>query len=137
MSCIEIAFERGWHNIWLESDSTIVVHAFKNESLVPWHLKTRWHNCLVLTTRMRFIVSHIFREGNTCADGLTSYGTSNHSFNWWDLVPSFIRDEFKRNTFFSLVTDSVDVYMGFSLVPPFLVFVFFFLFLIIILGCCK
>lgn len=93
MSCIEIAFEKGWTNIWLESNPVSVIQSFKYDSI-------RWHKCLALTTRRSFFASHVYREGNSCADGLAIYGTLNHCFTWWDLVPSFIKDDFYRNRFF-------------------------------------
>jgi len=34
MRAIETAFDKGWHNLWLESDSSLVVLAFKNVSVV-------------------------------------------------------------------------------------------------------
>ncbi|KAL8522958.1 hypothetical protein ACS0TY_013059 [Phlomoides rotata] len=38
-SVVEIAFEKRWMHIWLESDSIYVVTVFKNRnSLVPWRL---------------------------------------------------------------------------------------------------
>lgn len=46
MLAIEIAFEKGWHRLWLEYDSQLVVMAFNNVKLVPWKVRTRWRNCL-------------------------------------------------------------------------------------------
>lgn len=62
----------------------------------------RWHNCIALTRRMNFVVFHIFREGNTCADKLGSHGLALHGFLWWesvDSVPPFVREDFFRNRF--------------------------------------
>lgn len=39
---IEIAFNRGWMNLWLECDFKLVLLAFSNVSIVPWRLKNRW-----------------------------------------------------------------------------------------------
>ncbi|GAU50480.1 hypothetical protein TSUD_409650 [Trifolium subterraneum] len=64
MNAIEIAASKNWNNLWLETDSTLVVLAFKSSLLVPWDLSNRWRSCLLLTQSMNFIVSHIFREGN-------------------------------------------------------------------------
>lgn len=36
---IDIAFKKGWHYIWLECDSSLVVAAFSNPSIVPWCLR--------------------------------------------------------------------------------------------------
>jgi hypothetical protein len=57
------------------------------DSIVPWHLSNMWFNCKKLITNMNFIVSHIFREENQCADSLANIW-SIHSwfgclgFNW-------------------------------------------------------
>jgi ribonuclease HI len=44
---IEIAYHNHWHNLWLETDSVLVVKAFSNHSLISWSLRDRWMNCLV------------------------------------------------------------------------------------------
>lgn len=46
---------------------------------------------------MHFVVSHIFREDNIFADKLANFGLSIIDVLWWDLVPSFIREDFFRN----------------------------------------
>ncbi|KAL8463827.1 hypothetical protein ACS0TY_033683 [Phlomoides rotata] len=69
---IELAFDRGWTNIWLESDSTYVVHILKSSHhVVPWRLLTRWHRVRRLKTDLHMVVSHIYKEGNAVADRLT------------------------------------------------------------------
>jgi len=35
MQAIEIAHRNGWHNLWLETDSMLVLLAFRSVSLVP------------------------------------------------------------------------------------------------------
>jgi len=67
---IEIAHNRNWLNLWLETDSMLLLQAFKNSDMVPWVVKNRWLNCMELTKGMNFTVTHILREGNVCADGL-------------------------------------------------------------------
>lgn len=42
---------------------------------------------------MSFVVSHIFRERNACADRLVKFGIDNQGSHWWDLTPNFIRDD--------------------------------------------
>lgn len=44
MIAFEMAYKKGWKKIWLESDSSTVVAAFKSCSLVPWKLRNRWKN---------------------------------------------------------------------------------------------
>ncbi|GAU35456.1 hypothetical protein TSUD_364120 [Trifolium subterraneum] len=39
MRAIEIAAGKTWRNLWLETDSTLVVMAFKSSALVPWDLE--------------------------------------------------------------------------------------------------
>jgi len=69
-----MADQRHWKNLWIETDSTLVVMAFKSSSLIPWSLKNIWKNCKLITAGMNFIVSHIYKEGNQCGDSLASKG---------------------------------------------------------------
>ena len=39
MTAIEIAYLRGFQNVWLESDSQLVILAFKTNSTIPWSLR--------------------------------------------------------------------------------------------------
>jgi ribonuclease HI len=65
MRAIEIAFQNNWTHLWLESDSSLVVAAFKNpDKLVGWNLRNRWKNVLTMVTQMNFMVTHIYREVN-------------------------------------------------------------------------
>ncbi|PNY15736.1 ribonuclease H [Trifolium pratense] len=57
MNAIEIAASKNWRNLWLETDSILVVMAFKSPQLVPWFLSNRWNNCILSTLSMNFIVS--------------------------------------------------------------------------------
>ncbi|KAL8530023.1 hypothetical protein ACS0TY_007193 [Phlomoides rotata] len=86
---IEIACEKGWSNLWLESDSTYVVNVLKNrQSLVPWRLLGRWHRIRRLLGDLHFVVSHIYRKGNASADRLTREPVD--YFEWWNQVPAFL-----------------------------------------------
>ena len=97
MRAIEISFKRGWRNFWLESDSSMVVLAFKNVFVVPWTLRNRWFNCTKLTSQMNFVVTHIFREGNQCADRLANLGLSIQGVSFWNIVPAAITSHFVCN----------------------------------------
>lgn len=94
---IEIAYKKGWHSLWLECDSRLVISAFNSLDIVPWKLRNRWVNCMALTNKMCFVHSHIFREANNCADKIASHGITVQNFVWWDLIPSFIGDDFFHN----------------------------------------
>jgi len=39
MLAIEIAYNNGCMNLWLESDSQLVILAFKSNNVVPWRFK--------------------------------------------------------------------------------------------------
>ena len=39
MCAVEIAWQKGWHSLWLETDSSLVFQLFTDRSkVVPWHL---------------------------------------------------------------------------------------------------
>jgi hypothetical protein len=48
------------------------LEAFANHNIVPWDLKTHWSNCLSIVLNIKY--SHIFKEGNCCADKLANKG---------------------------------------------------------------
>ncbi|KAL8492867.1 hypothetical protein ACS0TY_024169 [Phlomoides rotata] len=86
---IELAYDKGWSNIWLESDSTYVVHILKSSSPeIPWRLLARWHRVRRLRTNLHMVVSHIFREGNAVADRLSCEEVDR--FMWWSAPSVFL-----------------------------------------------
>ena len=99
MTAIEIAAEKGCQNLWLETDSKLVSLAFHTISIVPWMLRTRWLNCLGIIRNMNFLVTHIFREGNSCANGLANIGLSLSTFDlfWFPSIPVSLSKEYIRN----------------------------------------
>lgn len=99
MKAIENVHQRGWHNFWLECDFSLVVLAFSSLKLVPWKLRTRWKNCLYLTSNIRFTVSHIYRKENSCTEKLANFRVNSYCFTWWDLIPSFLSEGFYRDRF--------------------------------------
>ncbi|MCI42534.1 ribonuclease H protein, partial [Trifolium medium] len=60
-------------------------------------LKIRWKNCLVKASQMNFLISHIYREGNHCADKLASLGLAVNEYTWWSSPPICIREELTKN----------------------------------------
>ena len=97
MVAIEVAYHKGWHSIWLETDSMLVFQAFKSSKIIPWSLKNRWDNCLHLLSSMNFFVTHIYREGNKCADILANVGLSIASYSWFSQAPPEINLDFVKN----------------------------------------
>ncbi|CAJ2660415.1 unnamed protein product [Trifolium pratense] len=97
MNAIEVAHSKGWNYLWLESDSQLVNLAFKSSLIVPWKLRNRWFNCLELTKTMHFRVTHIYREGNCCADKMAALGINVDGFYWWDNVPPSVQGDYISN----------------------------------------
>jgi hypothetical protein len=54
---MELAHNRGWFYLWVESDSMTALRAFDNIDVVPWDLRNRWSNCLQLGLNLKW--SHI------------------------------------------------------------------------------
>ena len=42
--------------------------------MIPWSIRNRWINYMEVIKDMNFFVSHIYREGNTCVNGLANFG---------------------------------------------------------------
>ncbi|KAH1246902.1 hypothetical protein GmHk_06G016901 [Glycine max] len=72
---LELVASKGWSHVWLETDLTLVVAAFKNASLVTWNIVNRWKNYVNILFDRNFRASHIYREGNECADWLANHDT--------------------------------------------------------------
>ncbi|KAL5728232.1 hypothetical protein ACHQM5_001344 [Ranunculus cassubicifolius] len=77
VTAAEVAVEKGWINLWVESDSSSAVAAFK-ASRLPWRLKTRWNLCKHKFSSLT--ISHIWREGNLIADAAAKKGLESPSF---------------------------------------------------------
>jgi len=71
--------------------------AFKNAASVSWKLRNRWINCQKMIKHMNFLVTHIYREGNICADSLANLGLNVSSFVWWQDVPNIVRRDVISN----------------------------------------
>lgn len=59
---LEMTKEKGWNRTWLECDFTLVIHAFKKPSIVPWQVRYRWKNCLSFCKHIVFFFSLISLE---------------------------------------------------------------------------
>lgn len=92
---IEFPKSKWWNKLWLECGSTLV-SAFDYLKVVHLKIRNHWCNCIFITKSMQLRISHIYREGNCCADMLASYGGSRMGIIWWDLIPNFIRDDFSH-----------------------------------------
>ncbi|XP_050876223.1 uncharacterized protein LOC127079916 [Lathyrus oleraceus] len=70
MTAMEIARERKWNNLWIGSNSAIMVKAFTNFSLFSWKVRSKWANCICITHDINFLIPRIFKKVNGCADSL-------------------------------------------------------------------
>ncbi|KAK3229885.1 hypothetical protein Dsin_001766 [Dipteronia sinensis] len=87
---INLAWQNGWHRIWLESDSSYVVHLFASSSKqVPWRIRQAWQCCIYQISKMEFQVSHIFKEGNQVVDALSKHALGLAVDSWWTNTPYF------------------------------------------------
>ncbi len=96
---MEFAQGKGYNHLWLETDSQLVCLAIKSSAKVPWDLSNRWHNFIFFVKSINFVYSHVYREGNACADGLANLGLY-YSLNylvWFDSIPDSIGGEYNRN----------------------------------------
>jgi len=85
---------------WKETSSVLVTLAFKSNKIVPWQLRNRWQNCLYLCNSISyFLVTHVFREENHCADKLADIDFSPQTHMWWDSLPGEICIDFARNRY--------------------------------------
>jgi len=79
----------------VESDSSTAVLAFKNSNLIHVRLRNRWHNCFHLG--ISTICSHIYREGNCCADKMASLGHDLSDTVCFDVLPPSLYLDFFRD----------------------------------------
>jgi ribonuclease HI len=93
LKAIDIAYEKNWINLWVESDSSQVVAAFKNpKKSVAWPLRNRWKNAIFKMSHVHCIVIHTYREGNKVADLIANFGLSSTEPTFWNFGPEFILD---------------------------------------------
>jgi len=76
-------------------DSSSVVHAFKNPYVISIRLRNRGHNCF--QHGMMVLCSHIFWEGNCCADKFASLGHVWNDTVWYTTMPSSLAVDFSRD----------------------------------------
>jgi len=92
---MEFAVSNNWTRLWLETDSTSAIQAFHKPILIPIIFRNHWHNC---THRgLMVICSHIFREGNCCADGLADMGHAVTDTSWFTTLPPLLLADFARD----------------------------------------
>ena len=61
-TCYGEAQKLGLTNVWLECDFALVCVAFTVTINVPWMFRNQWNICFNYCGKIRFRVTHIFRE---------------------------------------------------------------------------
>lgn len=64
----------GWSKIVLESDSTYVVSLLRGDSTVPYRYRFIWTWMKELLVDIDLTVVHVYREGNSVADAISTFG---------------------------------------------------------------
>lgn len=60
---IELAVANHWMNLWLETDSKLVLLACKDASMVPWIIRNRLYNCMEATNNMLLLLVVFLGKG--------------------------------------------------------------------------
>ncbi|KAL8523957.1 hypothetical protein ACS0TY_013787 [Phlomoides rotata] len=77
LHAIFFAFDRGWHSVWVESDSVLAIQTLqKHIQIVPWRLQGLWNKTHAALPHMCITFSHILWEGNQAADTLAKLHTN-------------------------------------------------------------
>lgn len=92
MLALEKAMELQLTQVWIETDSLLVVKAFHTSTGIPWRLINRWKNCVWFFRNISCKFNHVLRDSNLVADALAKngQGLAFNSFRWWDYPPSFV-----------------------------------------------
>ncbi|KAK0600055.1 hypothetical protein LWI29_011132 [Acer saccharum] len=89
---IELAYHKGWKNLWLETDSPLVVHLLKYRDVnvlnLPLNLRQKWskwiYDVQAKLLYMNFNFTCTFRENNRAAIFMAEIGRHRPEFNWWN-----------------------------------------------------
>lgn len=89
---IEIAHDRNWNKLWLESDSMYVVQIFNTQDpQVPWKCLEKWRWVKRYLNSIHWVITHVYREANASADCVSRF-IGDDVFYWWDSCPPWLYD---------------------------------------------
>lgn len=81
----------------VETDSFMVVLAFKSSSLIPWSPRNKLNNHQDIIKQMNFMVNHVYMEDNTCDDLLADVGFGSLGLNFWFDMPPILCNNLINN----------------------------------------
>jgi len=84
-----------WRFFWIEDDYTSALLPFLKPSLISYLMAKPLAQ--LFSHGIQVVFSHIFCEGNGCADKLASHGHMVTNTIWWDIMPEFCRGDFFRD----------------------------------------
>ncbi|KAF1898622.1 hypothetical protein Lal_00023627 [Lupinus albus] len=86
---IDMAFDKGWSNLWLECDSM--------QFQCPLEVTKCLNKVQKEVSLYEFMhLSHLYRQGNACAYKLASFGIVNRRNSFWNHLPNFLKDVYHR-----------------------------------------
>lgn len=111
----------------MELDSIAVIKVFSPQYCVHWLIWNGWINYINLVSKWNFVVSHTFREYNSCADILVNLGLSFTDTSQFSYIPLCIMVDFVKNRFGLPFFRFVRSWENFDLISPILLYHLFFL----------
>lgn len=84
---IDIAHRSNQKYAQFKTHSIFLLLAFKDPSPLLWKVHNIWLCCKIKPMSLIFLVSHIFQQGNQCAEKLALVGLSRRIFHVWDKDP--------------------------------------------------
>lgn len=49
---------------------------------------------------MRYMCTHIYKEGNQVVDALASFRANNYAYYWWSVISDFVASAHTRDIFY-------------------------------------
>ncbi|KAL6578124.1 hypothetical protein OROMI_010452 [Orobanche minor] len=77
---LDLCFERGFENIWVEVDSKVAIRLLSGNTTCQWKLQALVAKIRNFLSKINIRVSHIYREGNGVADLLANRGCERRDF---------------------------------------------------------
>jgi len=93
---------KSWNLVMSSWNVTMHCVVFTVRTNVPWTFRNRWNTCINYCGKIRFMITHIFRGGNVCADKLANLRfIHRESFHWYNRFPYSLFLEFFINRYSS------------------------------------
>lgn len=93
-SCCWYCLFKGFHNLWIESDSKQALKIIQDPQSIhpPEEMRHVWDKFCEQFEEMNICASHIYREGNQVADYFANIRVSCLECIWWCVPPKEVQD---------------------------------------------